>query len=116
VEIAFRAILPLFLSTPIGSGGLGLPPSTIGKILSGYGIIHGVSQVFFFHRIVDYWGTKKVFRAGLASAIPAFGAFPLINHLAKTRGLGPVVWITVLFQTAISNGLNLSFGQCPSVI
>jgi hypothetical protein len=110
VEITYRAILPVFLSTPIGFGGLGLPPSTIGKILSAYGIIHGVFQAFFFHRIVDYWGTKKVFQAGLASAFPAFGAFPLINHLAKTRGLGPAVWITVLFQTTISNGLNLSFG------
>ncbi|KAG5728200.1 hypothetical protein E4T56_gene19067 [Termitomyces sp. T112] len=34
--MTFRTIQPLFLSTPIPLGGLGLPPSMIGQILSAY--------------------------------------------------------------------------------
>jgi hypothetical protein len=33
---------PLFLSTPIFLGGLGLPPSSIGKLLSIQGILNGI--------------------------------------------------------------------------
>jgi hypothetical protein len=111
VGVAFTATQPLFFSTPIVFGGLGLAPSTIGKILSAHGVLHGVFQVVFFARIHDYWGSKKVFQAGLASTFFAFGAFPLMNHLAKAEGLSLTVWFIVVFQTVISIGLNVSFGK-----
>lgn len=111
VDIAFRAIQPLFYSTPIELGGLGMPPSTIGQILSTYGILNGVFQVLFFARIHDYWGSKKVFTIGMASAFPAFAAFPLMSYLAKTQGLSIMVWVIVVFQTVVSIGLNMSYGE-----
>jgi hypothetical protein len=111
VDIAFRAIQPLFFSTPIKLGGLGMPPSTIGQILSAYGILNGVFQVLFFARIHDYWGSKKVFVAGIASAFPVFAAFPLMSYLAKSQGLSTTVWVVVAFQTVISIGLSLSYGE-----
>ena len=111
VDIAFRAIQPLFYSTPIELGGLGMPPSTIGQILSVYGILNGVFQVLFFARIHDYWGSKKVFVVGIASAFPAFAAFPLMSYLAKAQGLSTTVWAVVAFQTIISIGLSLSYGE-----
>jgi len=111
VDIALRAIQPLFFSTPIELGGLGLPPSTIGNILAIYGIANGLFQVLFFAKIHDYWGSKRIFIFGIASAIPAFGAFPLISHLARSHGLGYTVWAVVALQTVISIGLNLSYGK-----
>lgn len=111
VDIAFRAIQPLFFSTPVALGGLGMPPSTIGKILSVYGVLNGLFQIMFFARIHDYWGSKKVFAAGIASAFPAFAAFPLLNYLARTQGLSTTVWAIVAFQTVISIGLSLSYGE-----
>lgn len=111
VDISFRAVQPLFLSTPIELGGLGMPPSTIGNILSVYGVFNGVFQVFFFARIHDYWGSKKVFMAGISSGFPAFIAFPILSHLAKTQGLSTSVWVIVLLQTLCSIGLSLSYGK-----
>src|SRR5260221_8064234 len=61
VDISFRAIHPLFLSTPIEIVGLGLTPPTIGKLLSVLGIFNGVFQVCFFAKIHDRWGSKRVF-------------------------------------------------------
>jgi len=110
VDVAFRAIQPLFLSTPIELGGLGMPPSTIGKILSVYGILNGLFQVLFFARIHDYWGSKKLFTVGIASAFPIFAAFPLMSYLAKMHGVGTAVWAIIAFQTVISIGLSLSYG------
>jgi hypothetical protein len=111
VDVAFRAIQPLFLSTPIELGGLGMPPSTIGKILSAYGILNGVFQVLFFARIHQYWGSKKVFVVGIASAFPLFATFPLLSYLAKSQGLSSTVWAIVASQVVISLGLNLSYSE-----
>lgn len=110
VDIAFRALQPLFFSTPIELGGLGLPPSSIGTVLSVYGIMNGFLQVLFFAKIYNCWGAKKTFVAGLSATLPAFAAFPVMSHLAKTQGLSLAVWTVVAVQTSCSLGLNMAYG------
>jgi hypothetical protein len=58
VDIAFRTIQPVFLSTPIILGGLGLPTPFIGALLAGQGILNGMFQLLFFAKIHDRWGSK----------------------------------------------------------
>jgi len=111
VDNAFRAIQPLFFSTPIHLGGLGLPPATIGTLLSIYGILNGLFQLFFFARINDRWGSKNTFILGIASAIPIFASFPIINALARHQGYSIAVWTVVGFQIVISIALSLSAGK-----
>ena len=111
VDIAYRAVQPLFFSTPIALGVLGLPPPPIGAILSFFGFMNGIFQVFFFARIHDRWGTKNVFIAGLLSAIPCFALFPFMNLLARSQGVSTTVWVIVALQTLISLGVSLSYGQ-----
>jgi hypothetical protein len=111
VDISYRAIQPVFLSTPIEIGGLGLAPPTIGKILSALGIFDGIFQFCFFAKIHDRWGLKRVFMAGLMSAILCFALFPVINMLARQQGYSPVVWMAVGVQLQLSMILNLSFGM-----
>ncbi|KAF5342128.1 hypothetical protein D9611_001435 [Ephemerocybe angulata] len=110
VDIAYRAIQPVFLSTPIELGGLGLPPPLIGNILSVFGILNGIFQVFFFAGIHDHFGSKKVFIGGIALAIPAFLCYPLISVLARAYGLSRAVWAVVLMQIVFSIGVSLSYG------
>ena len=43
VDIAFRTIQPLFFSTPVENGGLGLAPPSIGNILASFGALHWIS-------------------------------------------------------------------------
>lgn len=108
VDIAFRAIQPVFLSTPIEMGGLGLPPSMIGNILSVYGVLNGFIQIFFFAKMHDRWGSKKVFTAGIAACIPMFLLFPIINYLARSQGLTPLVWGFVSLQVGLAMMPSLS--------
>ncbi|KAL4266743.1 MFS transporter superfamily protein [Pleurotus pulmonarius] len=110
VDISFRAIQPLFLSTPIALGGLGLAPSMIGPILSVFGVLNGLMQVSFFASIHDRWGSKRVFTAGILSTLPAFALFPLINHYARTEGLSVRVYFLVWCQIVISIGVSMSYG------
>lgn len=111
VDITFRAVYPVFLFTPIHLGGLGLPTSTIGSILSVYGLFNGVFQVFCFARIHEYLGSKTTFILGIASALPAFACFPLMSYLARAQGMTHLVWAIAVFQILISIGLSFSYGK-----
>jgi hypothetical protein len=53
VDMSHRALQPVFFSTPIALGGLGLDPPVIGTIISFFGILNGVITVFFFSRMID---------------------------------------------------------------
>jgi len=106
VDISFRALQPVFLSTPVALGGLGLDPPAIGTILSFSGILNGAFTIFFFSRMTDYFGVKWVYLVGMAAAVPSFSLFPIINLLARNSversgGLGPEVWIAVGLQVAM---------------
>ncbi|KAG6836905.1 hypothetical protein H0H93_001492 [Arthromyces matolae] len=109
VDIALRAIHPLFFATPVALGGLGLSPPVIGKILSVFGLCNGAFQVFFFARIHERFGSKKTFIGGLATAFPCFLLFPVVNSLAKAQGMTLFVWVLVIFQILISIGLRAIF-------
>ncbi|CAK5268660.1 unnamed protein product [Mycena citricolor] len=110
VDIALRAIQPLFFATPIELGGLGLPTSRIGNLLSVFGVLNGVFQIFFFAPVHDLLGSKLMFIVGVSSALPTFATFPLLSHLAKSHGISSTVWAVALLQITMSIGLSLSYG------
>lgn len=112
VDISTRAIQPVFFSTPVELGGLGLPPHHIGKILSVYGIINGFLQIFYFAKTHARFGTKNVYLAGITSSLLVFVSFPIINHLASTAGENDMlVWLAVAFQVIASIFINFSYGR-----
>ncbi|KAI0649187.1 MFS general substrate transporter [Trametes meyenii] len=112
LEIAFRAIQPLFFSTPIELGGLGLPPSTIGLILGSFGIMDGVFQALFFAKFVGRWGQKRVFQTGMAMFLPLFVLYPAINIVARTHGISPLVWALIIVQLALTVIMDMAYGCC----
>ena len=119
VDIAFRALQPLFLSTPIEFGGLGLDPPMIGTVMSSFGILNGVFTIFYFSRMTDYFGVKRVYLLGVTAAVPCFLLFPIINHLARNSiersgGLGLEVWVAVGLQVTMSVLVCLGYGAFVS--
>ncbi|KAJ7650817.1 member of major facilitator superfamily multidrug-resistance, DHA1 sub-family [Roridomyces roridus] len=110
VDIALRAIQPVFFATPIELGGLGLSTARIGNLLSLYGVLNGFFQVFCFARVHDYLGSKRMFTLGIASALPTFATFPILNHIARTQGLSSLVWGVAVLQMILSIGLSFSYG------
>ena len=107
VEISFRTMQPLFLSTPIAVGGLGLDPPIIGTVMSVYGILNGAFTMCFFSRLTDYFGAKWVYVMGISASVPCFSLYPVINHLARNSiqrsgELGMGVWVAVGLQVLLS--------------
>lgn len=110
IDISFRVVLPVFLSTPIPLGGLGLPTPTIGKILFSVGCLNAM-QLFYFAKVNKRWGSKNVFMFGVISTLPAFSLFPVINILARHSGCSSLVWLTLGLQISIFSFLNLCYGM-----
>ncbi len=111
VDISHRAIRPLFFSTPISSGGLGLDPPSIGKILAWFGIITGIFQATCFARAHALCGTKRLYVGGLCCAVPVITLFPAMNALARVYGVGMAVYSAVALQIVFSLGLSSSLGR-----
>ena len=111
VNISYRAIRPLFFSTPISGGGLGLDPSSIGKILAWFGILTGIFQVTCFARAHALWGTKRFYVGGLCCAVPVFALFPVMNAMARVYGVGLAVYSAVALQIIFSLGLSSCLGK-----
>jgi hypothetical protein len=113
--MSYRALQPVFYSTPIALGGLGLDPPAIGTILSSSGVLYGILVVFFFSRMIGYLGVKRVYMLGITASVPCFSMFPIINHLARNSiersgGLGAEVWAVVGLQVMTSVLFSMCFG------
>jgi MFS family permease len=119
VDMSFRALQPVFFSTPIALGGLGLDPPMIGTVMSFFGILNGLITVFFFSRMTDYLGVKGVYLMGITASMPCFILFPIINYLARNSmersgELGTEVWVAVGLQVIMSVLVALCYGTSVS--
>lgn len=109
IDIAFRAVQPLFYATPIELGGLGLDPPLIGNILAVYGTLSGLFQILFFASLHDRFGSKAVYTVAVSCGIPLVLTYPIINTLARAYGVNWAVWCVIGMQIACSVLLNLGF-------
>ncbi|KAF4613471.1 hypothetical protein D9613_008004 [Agrocybe pediades] len=110
VEITFRSIQPLFYSTPIRLGGLGLSTAKIGNVLAVSSVLNGLFQAIVFARMNERFGSKKTFMFGVASTIPCIVMFPLLNFIAQHKGHGNFLWAGLGLQILFSLGIGLGYG------
>ncbi|KAI0090258.1 MFS general substrate transporter [Irpex rosettiformis] len=111
LDIAYRAILPLFYATPIHLGGLGQSPAQIGTTLACFGISNGLFQAFFFARLIEAVGPRKLFLAGLGMYVMLFWMFPVIRGVAQVTGVTGWVWVLVAVQLSLTVACDLAYGS-----
>ncbi|KAJ1550206.1 hypothetical protein HK096_008172, partial [Nowakowskiella sp. JEL0078] len=63
-EIIFMEVLPLFASSPIKDGGLGLTSKKLGILLVVNGLFSLLSQILIFPRVAKFFGPLKTHRFG----------------------------------------------------
>ncbi|KAF7331438.1 Major facilitator superfamily multidrug-resistance DHA1 sub-family [Mycena kentingensis (nom. inval.)] len=110
INTSILALLPLFLTMHISSGGLGLDPPQIGAILCVYGLTNGTFQLLFFARIVRWIGEKRTFLNGVSMAIPIFLLFPLINLVAVNYGMGWGVYALLGCMVLLLAIMDMAYG------
>lgn len=111
LDIAYRAIQPLFYSMPLELGGLGQPPARIGILLASFGVMNGTIQAIYFPRLVRRWGQKGLFMTGMAMFVALFTLFPIINGVARAQGLSYWVWGLAFVQLMLGVICDMGYGE-----
>jgi MFS family permease len=109
-------LFPLFYSTPIEIGGLGLDPFQIAICLSTYGIVNGIVQVLFFAKIVERFGPRSLILASAMIYPFVLALFPVMNLLSLSSGGSPAVWALLGLQLILTVGFDMCFGVSLAVI
>lgn len=111
LDVSFRVLLPLFFSTPTNLGGLGFDPATIGSWMALFGITDGVFQAFFFARIVDWIGPKRLFCVSVSCYAPLMAMFAIMSWILRARGeVDHAITFALLCQLAIVITWDMAYG------
>jgi MFS family permease len=110
LNIAFGALLPLFLAMPLEIGGLSLPPSSIGYVMGGYGAATGLFQFFCFAKVNQALGEKRVFLTGMITLPMMFALLPVISLIAKKGGMNMVVWGLLVVTIGLMVIMDMAYG------
>ncbi|KAG1884854.1 major facilitator superfamily domain-containing protein [Suillus subluteus] len=110
LDVSFRALFPLFLSTPTYLGGLGFSPSSIGSWLAFFGIMDGVFQALFFAKIVDRFGPKRLFCISVSCFAPVMVMFPIMTWLLVLMVAWDMAFGTVFMFITASAPTNTVLG------
>ncbi|OBZ69557.1 hypothetical protein A0H81_10512 [Grifola frondosa] len=117
VDIMLRTVQPVFYSTPIHFGGLGLAPFSIGIIICIHNLINLTLQNYAFEKIYSAYGPRRIFMSALVFALPVAILFPFINSLAagfEGQGLGIMTWFAITLQNIMLVVVNFAYGALLS--
>lgn len=116
--MSYRSVRPSVFASPIGAGGLGLQPPSIGKMLACEGVANGLFQIFFFKKIHDRLAggnTRRLFLWCVPMSIPVFWMFPVMSEIAAWQGKdvegGWRVYAGFAIQTMFFILFNMASGQ-----
>ncbi|KAJ7663656.1 hypothetical protein B0H17DRAFT_1256650 [Mycena rosella] len=108
----YASLAFLFISIsamPIKIGGLNLPPAKIGLILSAYSAATALFQGLFCAKLIQRFGSARVFIAGISMCLPIFVLLPVISAVVLHTGLKPVgigpAMATSLFSLSLETNL-----------
>jgi MFS family permease len=111
LEMGFSALLPLFYSVPVELGGLSLSTPIIGLCLGAFGLANGIIQALFFAKLIDIWGPKRIYMAGVTGYLVIFAMFPIIHFSVRQWGFSPFIWLLVGFQLCVEIIVVMGFGE-----
>ena len=99
------ALLPLFYSTSIPLGGLGLDPFRIGITFGTFGCINAVIQAKLLGPLIRKYGARKMYIVSCPSLFACFTLYPVIRFLTQLSGRvdGFVIACTII---------QMSFHMC----
>ena len=86
LDMGHFVLLPLFYSTPIRLGGLGLNPFIIGITFGTFGFINAVVQAKLLGPLTRKYGARKMYIVSCPSLFVCFTLYPVMRFLAQLSG------------------------------
>ena len=86
LDMAHSVLLPLFYSTSIPLGGLGLNPFIIGTTFGTFGCINAVIQVKLLGPLIRRYGARKMYIVSCPCLFACFTLYPVMRFLTQLSG------------------------------
>ena len=86
LDMGHFVLLPLFYSTSIPLGGLGLDPFIIGITFGTFGCINAMIQVKLLGRLIRKYGARKMYIVSCPGLFACFTLYPVIRFFAQRSG------------------------------
>ncbi|KAF8218231.1 major facilitator superfamily domain-containing protein [Mycena galopus ATCC 62051] len=109
LDIALRALQPLFYTLHIRFGGLGFSPPLVGLCLGAFGLFTGLYQATLFPSVYNRFGAKPIFVSSIMMFIPIFALLPLMNLSARHNGVNAVTFAELTIQMILYVWMDMAF-------
>ena len=86
LDMGYFVLLPLFYSTSIPLGGLGLDPFIIGIALGTFGCINAVIQAKLLGPLIRKYGARKMYIVSCPGLFSCFSLYPVMRFFAQRSG------------------------------
>ena len=86
LNMGYYALLPLFYSTSISLGGLGLDLFIIGTTFGTFGFINAVVQAKLLGPMIRKYGARKMYIVSCPSLFVCFTLYPVLRFLVQLSG------------------------------
>ncbi|KAF9009942.1 major facilitator superfamily multidrug-resistance, DHA1 sub-family [Cyathus striatus] len=110
-DIAYQALFPLQMSTPIEYGGLGFDPYTIGVIMGVWGFVNAFVQLLLLGHLIRRFGSRKVYIFSYACFFFCVLCYPVSSYFAKQASqVDRKVWVVIFVQLFFRLVIFMSYG------
>ena len=113
LDMSHIVLLPLFYSTSISSGGLGLDPFKIGVALGSFGCVNAILQVRFLGPFIRKFGARKMYLMSFPCFFFCLAPYPIMRYLVQRFGrVNYLVIICMIIQLSFRMSISCSYGTC----
>lgn len=118
LDIAIRALQPLFLTASPSAGGLGFSVPAVGTCLAAFFVASGVYQAVAFAPLYEWLGPKRIYVISMGMFIPIFALFPMMRASAGASGneggaasLSISTWVELALQIILYVIMDMGFSE-----
>jgi hypothetical protein len=111
LEMGYGSLLPLFYSTSIPLGGVGLDPYMIGITMGSFGGINAIVQAIFLGALIKKFGARKMYILSFPGLFACVTLYPIIRYLAQHYGRVNILVIAcMIVQLSFQMMIFVSYG------
>ena len=111
LDMGYGALLPLFYSTSIPLGGVGLDPYKIGITLGSFGCVNAIVQARFLGPSIRKFGARKLYILSFPGLFACVTLYPIIRYFAQHFGrVNNLVVVCMVVQLSFQMLIFTSYG------
>jgi hypothetical protein len=111
LDMGHFVLLPLFYSTSIPSGGLGLDPYKIGIALGTIGFVNAIVQARFLGPLIRKFGARKFYIICFPGLFGCYTLYPIMRYFTQRFGrVNNLVIVFMIVQLSFQMLVSASYG------